>query len=521
MISITGNTPNRVQRCLIIGLLILILILSAGLTACNFPQPSQTTPPDSPQQLTEIASILNPEGLPPEGTTEPAELSPTNNSPEITSVEGYLNYTSQHGDTLSAIAARFGVSPSEISAQTPLPEYGRLPIGTLLLIPDVLEDVLPYNLPILPDSEVVYSPSGQDFDVINSIKNAEGFLASYTELVKGETLSGPEIVRLVAIETSTNPRLLLAIIEYRSNWVFGFPEDAESDLYPLDYYAGRDTGLYNELMITAKLLAQGFYGWRDGNFSEISFAKGEPQRLPPLLNAGSVAIMHLFGTLYEQSNWEERLYGEDTFLAFYQETFGDYWVRDAAIDPLLYAPTEQPTLSLPFSPGEAWALTGGPHAAWQTGTPWGAIDFAPITGEPACAVSFRWVTAAASGLVVRSDRSVVAIDLDGDGNEGSGWVVIYQHVAEQDRVAEGTWVTQDMPIGHPSCEGGQASGTHLHFTRKLNGEWLGVSEPYPLILSGWQVFAGELRYQGYLQKGDQIVNASPNGMSGSTIIRGE
>ncbi len=155
---------------MIIGLLILILTLSAGLTACNFPQPSQTTPPDSPQQLTEIANILNPEGLPPEGTTEPAELSPTNPPPEIISVEGYLNYTTQQGDTLSALAARFGVSPAEISTQTPLPERGLLPIGTPLLIPDVLEEVLPYNLPILPDSEVVYSPSAQDFDVINSIK---------------------------------------------------------------------------------------------------------------------------------------------------------------------------------------------------------------------------------------------------------------------------------------------------------------------------------------------------------------
>ena len=511
------RSPNR----WIFKLLILILTLNADLTACNFPQPNQTAQPDSPQQLTEIANILNPEGLPKESTADSVEVAPTNTSPEIIPVEGYLNYTTQQGDMLSALAARFGVSMAEISAQTPLLEHGLIPIGTQLLIPDILEDVLLYNLPIIPDSEVVYSPSVQDFNVINSIQNAEGFLASYSELVKGQTLTGPEIVNLVAIETSTNPRLLLAFIEYRSNWVFGFPEDADTDSYPLDYYAGKDTGLYNELMITAKLLAQGFYGWRDGSFVELSFSKGQPQRLPPGLNAGSIAIMHLFGTLYEQPNWEERLYGEDSFLTFYQKVFGDYWARDASIDPLAYTPDEQPILNLPFSPGEAWALTGGPHSTWQTGTPWGAIDFAPITGEPACAVSYRWITAAAPGLVVRSERSVVAIDLDGDGDEGTGWVLVYQHVAEQDRVAEGTWVNQDMPIGHPSCEGGQASGTHLHFTRKLNGEWLGVGEPYPLILSGWQVFAGELRYQGYLQKDEQIINASPNGMSGSTITRGD
>jgi hypothetical protein len=61
----------------------------------------------------------------------------------------------------------------------------------------------------------------------------------------------------------------------------------------------------------------------------------------------------------------------------------------------------------------------------------------------------------------------------------------------------------------------------LHFTRKFNGEWVGVDQPLPLVLSGWRVVAGERRYAGYLQKGDQMVVSNPNGMSGSTIIREE
>jgi hypothetical protein len=201
--------------------------------------------------------------------------------------------------------------------------------------------------------------------------------------------------------------------------------------------------------------------------------------------------------------------------------FGDYWARAAGVEPYLTDELEQPSLTLPFGVGERWSLTGGPHSSWQTGTPWGAIDFAPITGEPACAVSIRWARAAAPGLVVRSSDSVVALDLDGDGNEGTGWVIIYQHMAEQERVGLGTWLAQDDLVGHPSCEGGQASGTHLHFTRKFNGEWVGVGQPLPLVLSGWRVVVGERRYAGYLQKGDQMVVSNPNGMSGSTIIREE
>jgi len=229
--------------------------------------------------------------------------------------------------------------------------------------------------------------------------------------------------------------------------------------------------------------------------------------------------MALFAALHDQVAWEEALFGEESFLSFYQALFGNPWSRAATVEPYLLSTDSQPELVLPFAPGEAWSLTGGPHVTWQTGTPRGALDFAPITGEPACAISIRWVTAVTPGLVTRATRSVVALDLDGDGDEGTGWVLVYMHIAEQDRIPFGTWVDVDTPIGHPSCEGGQSTGTHVHLTRKFNGEWLGVEEPFPLVLSGWRAYAGAARYEGYLQKGDQIVTSRPNGASGSTIIR--
>jgi LasA protease len=176
-------------------------------------------------------------------------------------------------------------------------------------------------------------------------------------------------------------------------------------------------------------------------------------------------------------------------------------------------------LELPFLPGERWALTGGPHITWNTGTPRGAIDFAPVTGEPRCAVSRAWVTASASGVVTRSERSVVVIDLDGDGLEQTGWALVYLHMAESERVPAGVWVDLDDPIGHPSCEGGTSTGTHVHLARKFNGEWLPASGMVPFILSGWEVQAGERAYEGYLVKGDQVVSARPEGSSSSSIYR--
>ncbi len=498
-----------------------LLILLAALAGCNYPRPAPPAEAESPQRLTEVAGILNPENpgtptalpLPTQGVTG---ITPP--ASPLVQAEGTLFYTTQQGDTLTILARRFEVHESEVRADMPLTPLGLLPIGMQVQVPDTVEDSLPFHTPILPDSEVIYGPTVGNFDAADFALSAGGFLARYTELVRGELMSGPEIVQRVAVETSTNPRLLLAFLEYRSGWVLGHPVGAEQDSYPIGYGAV-DRGLYNELMITARLLAQGFYGWRDGSLLDVTFYRGGRGRLSPALNAGSAALMQLFAALHDQPAWEANLFGEVSFLTFYADMFGDPWSRAAVAEPYLRATDRQPELALPFAPGEAWSLTGGAHITWQTGTPRGALDFAPITGEPPCAVSTRWVSASAPGLVVRSERGVVALDMDGDGDEGTGWVLVYMHIAEQDRAPLGRWVEADEPIGHPSCEGGQASGTHVHLARKFNGEWLGAGEPIPLVLSGWRAYAGAARYEGFLQKGEQIVTSRPDGSSGSTIIR--
>lgn len=510
---------QKIYRLIPITLVLFSLVLSG----CHFPQSTDAPLPRSAQKKTEVASILNPVGL--ETPTPTPTITPGLPIPEpIITVEplpaGKVGYFTQQGDTLPALLKRFDVPIEEVHSDDLLPTEGLLPIGIHLILTDNLKETLPFTSPIFPDSEVVFGPSVGDFDAAAYAREAGGFLSTYEEKVKDETMSGPEIVQWVAVATSTNPRLLLAILEYQSGWVLGSPAGAESDRFPIGFGAS-DTGLYNELMITARFLAQGFYGWRDGSRVDLAFYGGGSGRLAPNLNAGSAALMHFFASIYPQTAWEARLFGEDSFLLAYQNMFGDPWSRAAVVEPYLTPTTQQPPLTLPIPVGEGWSLTGGPHITWQTGTPRGALDFAPITGEPPCAVSARWAVAAAPGLVVRSEQSVVALDLDGDGDEGTGWVLIYQHMAEKERVSVNTFLDQDDPVGHPSCEGGQASGTHVHFARKFNGEWIGVEGPLPMILSGWRAYAGEGRYEGFLQKGDQIVTNRPDGSSGSTIIRDE
>ena len=124
-----------------------------------------------------------------------------------------------------------------------------------------------------------------------------------------------------------------------------------------------------------------------------------------------------------------------------------------------------------------------------------------------CQVSVEWVTAAASGSVLRSENGEVVVDLDGDGHEQSGWVVSYLHVDSLDRVEAGTWIERGERIGHASCEGGFSIATHVHIARRYNGEWVPADGSVPFVLSGWTAHAAPREYDGTMTQGDQVREA--------------
>lgn len=460
-----------------------------------------------------------------ETTTAPAispDL-PTQPIPNEPPVEGYA-YHAQAGDTLPALANRFGVEAWQISSPQPIPAQAYIPAGQLLVIPDQVggnPSPLPVSSPerLMPDSDVVYSPSSVGFSIQGYLDQAGGYLGAYQEEINGQNFNGAQIVQRVASETSTNPRLLLAVVEYRSGWVSGGLSSGQDIRHPLELYIPDYVGLYDELSVIGKLLNIGYYGWRSGDLTEIQFKDSGGMRLNPELNAGTAALLYLFARLLKQAPWQEALYGGADFMDLYVQMFGDPWERAAQFEPLLPAGLAQPALELPFLPGERWSLTAGPHHSWNTGTPLGALDFAPATGEPPCSVSKAWATASAAGIVARSGDNQVVIDLDGDGNEQTGWVLFYYHISNTEYISAGERVKTDDRLGHPSCEGGVATGAHVHIARKYNGEWIPADGPVPFVLGGWQAHAGPQAYQGELVKDGQVVRASPAGIGSSIIVR--
>ena len=426
-------------------------------------------------------------------------------------------YYAQSGDSLGVLAVRFGVEVQDITSQDPLPADGFIPEGQLLLIPNRLDETTS-PLKLIPDSEVVNSPSTVGFDLDEFIQQAGGYLANYQEAVYSYgSMSGAAIIEKVAREFSINPRLLLALLEFQSDWVYGGPQTSAQKTYPLGILDQDKIGLYKQLEAAAGIIETGYYGWREGTMVVLEFRGGGEVRLSAQLNCGTVGLMHFFAKQQNFAGWAETLYGEKGFGWTYQNMFDDPWLRAVEFEPLFTPDVRQPDLILPFSSGVTWAMTVGPHAAWGAADVRAALDFSPPSSEPGCNTNWSWVNASGPGLVVRSANGAVVVDMDGDGYEQTGWNIIYMHIATNQRVEVGTWVEAGDHIGHPSCEGGISTGTHLHIARKYNGEWVPADGPLAFVMSGWTAKAGSASLSGWLVRGDQVVKASLVGASNSHI----
>jgi murein DD-endopeptidase MepM/ murein hydrolase activator NlpD len=487
------------------------------------PAPLTSTPDLRTAEITEkffeAQSTIEPQGtLSPSPSPSPTIFVPTP-TVDATQYPPILYYTNS-GDTLQSVAARFYVSPDEITSPDLIDPAKMFPANQLLIITNRIGEIDAAE-PVIPDAEFLNSATVIGFNTIDYVNQAGGYLASYKEWFNDAWYTGGEIVEYVAINNSINPRLLLTILEYQSGWVFGQPTTLAEIDYPMGWKNFSQRGLYRQLNWAVQQLSIGYYGWRSGSIVEITFKDHTTARISPEMNAGSVAMQYLFSKNYDSREWGGALYSPEGVIALYENLFGNPWPRAKDVEPIFPDHFEQPEMNLPFLPNRVWSHTGGPHAAWVIDGPNAALDFAPATISNGCIESNQWVTAAAPGLVVRSEPGIVIVDLDGDGYEQTGWAILYMHIATNDRVKSGTWVDNDDYIGHPSCEGGRATGTHLHIARKYNGEWIPADGPVPFVLSGWVSKAGSDVYEGWLVKDNQTVTASTVGEFESRISRND
>lgn len=429
---------------------------------------------------------------------------PTSGRPDYAPGE-LVDYTAQNGDTLSALAARFNTTVEEILAANPI-----IPQDATTMPPGLPMKIPIYYLPLwgtayqsIPDHAFVNGPAQVGFSTSAFVASSSGWLQDYRVYAGEKMRTGAEMVDYVAINYSVSPQLLLAFLEYQTG-ALTHPEPPGGK-YVLGFRRVNYEGPYLQLVMAANVLNNGYYRWRAGELLEIELLDDTLFRPDPWQNAGSVAVQYYFSRLYSGEKYFASI-GPDGLARVYQRFFGDPWANPVTVLP---GSLQQPALQFPFITGQLWSYTGGPHTGWGSGEPYAAIDFAPASETSGCYTveADKYATAMADGLILRSDIDGTVIDLDKDGDERTGWVLYYLHLATHQRIPLGREVRAGDPIGYPSCEGGHVTGTHVHIARKYNGEWILADGPLAFNLEGWVAHNGSQAYKGTLTRGALVITA--------------
>ena len=417
----------------------------------------------------------------------------------------FVDYIAQTGDTIPALASHFNTTIPEIMAANPIipPDATTMPPGLPIKIPIYYRELWGTSYKSIPDNAFVNGPTLIGFDTSAFVASHSGWLEDYVGYAGGEYRTGAEIVDYVATNYSVSPRLLLALLEFQAG-ALSLPKEPKSE-YILGFDVLYSETVYYQLIIAAQTLNNGYYGWRAGNLIEFQRPDQTIVRPDPWLNAGSVGIQYYFAQLFSGAEYD-RAVGPNGLAKTFNDLFGNPWNNNLVLIP---GSLKQPNMLLPFARNQIWTYTGGPHTGWGSGEPFAAIDFGPPSQFHGCFTvdPQDYAIAAATGLVVRSTIDGLALDLDGDGDERTGWVIFYLHLAGATRAPLGKQLQAGDFIGYPSCQGGEVTGTHVHIARKYNGEWILADGPLAFNLEGWITHAGAVAYQGTLTRNGATVTA--------------
>ncbi len=479
-------------------LLAALLLVALLLSGCNKPaSPEKAFPTLSFPTLTPKVNSTPSPKLGPSPTPDAPRVLPTLRANSV-------DYWVDPGDSLNSIASQYGVALGSVVDANQIENPDLISPGQHLIIPPPIPGPSGPDFKIIPDSELVDSPSAAAFDLDGFIQQQGGYLSRYAENVAGETMTAAQIIRRIGLEYSVHPRLLLALLEHQSGWVTNPNPNPELADYPMGVLNAGYKGLYLQMAFAANNLNRGYYWWKINAVAGWIFPDGVVYPPAVTINAGTAGVQYLLSRLYDADQWHSEV-SEQGFFQTYVRLFGDPFAY--AIEPLVPPDLTQPPMQLPFRDGDLWYFTGGPHGGWGDGSAWAAIDFGP-PGEPTgCLPNDALEVAVADGEVVYSRDGTVVQDIDGDGVWQTGWSVLYLHVEQRDRAAEGAVLTAGDIIGHPSCEGGVSRAAHLHLARRYNGEWIPADGSVPFNLDGWISEGEGVEYNGYLRQNNRVVEA--------------
>src|SRR5512140_3600381 len=315
-------------------LLFTVFIASSLLAACTLPS------------VPNPGTSLFPPSLSPDTPAAPSGATPLPVRPGYAPGQ-LVDYIAQSGDTVPALAARFNTTVAEIMAANPVipNDATTMPPGFPMKIPIYFKSLWATPFQILPDADFVNGPNEIGFNTSAFVASKPGWLKHYRAYAGDAFRSGAEIVDYVATNYSVSPRLLLALLEYKSG-ALSQPVMPDKP-YPLDYpqpvYEHASYLVYTQLFWAANALNNGYYGWRSGKLTEFDLADGTIIRPDPWQNAATVGLEYFFSITGLGDDYYTAI-GANGLARTYRELFGDPWAGGTTLIP---GSLRQPALTLP------------------------------------------------------------------------------------------------------------------------------------------------------------------------------
>jgi LasA protease len=361
----------------------------------------------------------------------------------------------------------------------------------------IVEDL---QSPLLADGQFVWGPNVGDFDVHAFLSAHESPLVAYADSVVSW-----------AGYASVNPQVVLTLLELRHGLVTAIPagvDRGQIDGWVEEASMDLASAFYDYLYSWGSRLPQGQPMPADAPV--VAFADGSMVEVSRQTNAGTYAIVSTLAMASDRATWSQLISPTSggSFAAVFDSFFPDADRLDDTnqINPATLPPDD--LFQFPFPLGATWSFNG-PHN-WNGGSnppPFSSMDFSTTwPHDPPFPYHYTVAAAGGTGTILSpnpyySDQPCwVRID------HGGGWTTSYYHLRNLGAPGSLGSLQPNAGLGtiaEEICNGGFASGAHVHFSLLYNGAYVDLEG---IKLSGWTVHVGPTPYtSGFIERGGQTL----------------
>ena len=351
--------------------------------------------------------------------------------------------------------------------------------------------------PLISDGQFVWGPNVGDFNVHTFLSEIESPLLAFAEDIENW-----------AAYTSINPRVFLTALEIQTGWLKAPSINVETDVVLAQ--------IENTAMDLTTAFYEHLYLWGSRRSSEtqsqsenpsFTFLEGESIRLNPYISSATYAIGNLLAANQKFSAWSESVSSRSPH--GFVETFAGLFPNINALDgSFSINPDDLPAddfLQLPFPMGADWTFNG--THSWNggdLGPDRSSMDFSTNWPKGTELPDDFAVSAHAGNAYVRTPSRTNLpcwTEIHYEAQPGEIWTTSYYHLRFLGEPGDRGWIGRNQSvgaIGAEVCNGGFASGAHVHFTLKYNGAFFDLDG---VKLSGWTVSSGpDPYYSGYIER---------------------